>query len=105
MYSERARIETPCDFESMHSRVMMWQPHCLGDALPPHLKGRDVSEHTQVELFYSEHSCGQVEFKAILSQVIFVIFNIFGFIENKRSSKLFILCVVILEQAVHNKRH
>ncbi len=64
---------------------------------PP--KGRDVSEDTQVELVYSEHSWGQVEPKAIsLLYAIFVIFNIFGFIEIKRKSfKLLILCVVILK--------
>ena len=50
MYAERAKIETPCDFKSMHSRVMTWQPHCSGDALPPPLKGGDESEHTQMEL-------------------------------------------------------
>jgi len=50
IYAERARIETPRDFNSMHSRVMTSQPHCLGDALPPALKGRVESEHTQVEL-------------------------------------------------------
>jgi len=50
IYAERARIETPCDFKSMHSRVIMWQPHHSGHALPPPPKGRDVSEDTQVEL-------------------------------------------------------
>jgi len=49
IYAERARIETPCDFKSMHSRVMTWQPHHLGHALPPPPKGRDGSEDTQVE--------------------------------------------------------
>jgi len=44
IYAERARIETPCDLKSMHSRVMTWQPHHSGQALPPPLKGRDVSE-------------------------------------------------------------
>jgi len=59
MYAERARIETPCDFKSMHSRVMTWQSHYPGHALPPPLKGRDVREGTQVELVYFEHSCEQ----------------------------------------------
>ncbi len=58
-----------------------------------------MSEHTQVELVYSEHNCEQVEFKTILSYSILVIFNIFGFIETKRtSSKPVILCVIILKQ-------
>jgi len=30
IYAERARIETPCDFKSMHSRVMTWQTHYSG---------------------------------------------------------------------------
>jgi hypothetical protein len=52
MYAERARIETPCDFKFMHSRVMTWQPHCSSGALPPPPEGRDVSEDTQVESVY-----------------------------------------------------
>jgi len=50
------------------SRVMTWQPHHSGHALPPPPKGKDVSEDTQVELIYkqmeliySEHSYEQVE--------------------------------------------
>jgi len=45
IYAERARIETPCDFKSMHSRMMTWQAHS-GHALPPPPKGKDVSEDT-----------------------------------------------------------
>ncbi len=83
----------------VYARVMKWHPHYSGHALPPPLKGSDVSEDTQVELVYSEHSWGQVEPKAILFYAILVIFNIFDFIENKRTSfKLLILCVVILKQ-------
>jgi len=63
---------------------MMWQPHHSGHALPPPPKGMDGSEDTQVEL---EHSCEQVKLRAIL-----VIFNIFGFIENKRSSSTYLVC-------------
>jgi len=44
----------------------MWQPHYSGHVLLPPPKGRDVSEDTQVELVYSEHSCVQVESKAII---------------------------------------
>jgi len=98
IYAERARIETPCDFKSMHSRVMTWQPHYSNHALSPPPKGRDVSEDTQVELVYSWHSCEQVELRAILSFSYSCYFQQFGFIENKRtSSKLLILCVVILK--------
>jgi len=79
--------------------VTTWQPHHSGHALPPPPKGRDVSEDTQVEIVYSEHSYEQVELRAILSLLAFlVIFNIFGPIENKIiSSKLLILCVVIVK--------
>jgi len=44
IYVERARIETSCDFKSMHSRVMTWQPNYSGHALPPPSKSSDVSE-------------------------------------------------------------
>jgi hypothetical protein len=81
----------------MHSRVMTWQPNYLSDALPPPSKNRDESEHKQVELDQIEHRCEQV--KLFSFHVILVIFNIFGFIENKgTSSKLLILCVVILNK-------
>jgi hypothetical protein len=36
--------------KDIQARVMTWQPQCLSDALPPPQKGRDESEHTQVEL-------------------------------------------------------
>jgi len=76
---------------------MTWQPHDSGHALPPPPRGRDVSEDTQVELVYTEHSCGQVESKAILFLCFSCYFQPFDFIENKRaSSMLQILCVVIL---------
>ncbi len=48
MYAERARIETPIVFKSMHSRVMSLQTHYLGHALSPPPTGKDVSEDTQV---------------------------------------------------------
>jgi len=67
MYAERARIETPCDFKSMHSRVMTWQTHYSGHSPPPPPTGRDVSEDTQVKSVLAEHSYEQVELKAILS--------------------------------------
>jgi hypothetical protein len=99
MDTERARTKTPTWLYSMHPRVMMWQPHCLGDALPHPSKGGDESDHIQVELVYKEHSCEQVESKLFSFHVILVIFNIVGFIENKRTScKLLILCVVILNK-------
>jgi len=46
---------------------MKWQPYYSGHALPPSLKGRDVSEDIQVELVWLEHSFEQVELWAILS--------------------------------------
>jgi len=58
----------------MHSRVMMWQPHQSGHILTPPPKGRDVSKDTQVMLVYTEHSCEQVELRALLA--ILFIFNI-----------------------------
>jgi len=59
---------------------MAWQPHYSGHTLPPPLK-----EDTQVELF--------------------LFFQPFGFIENKRtSSKLLTLCVVILNQVLNKTR-
>jgi hypothetical protein len=67
IYAERARIETPCDFKSMQSRVMTWQTYYSGHALPPPPTGRDVSEDTQVESVLAEHSYEQVELRAILS--------------------------------------
>ncbi len=60
MYAERERIETPCDFKSMHSRVMTWQTHYSGPALSPPPTGRDVSEDTQVELVLAEHNYEQI---------------------------------------------
>jgi hypothetical protein len=66
IYAGRAKIETPCDVKSMHSRVMTWQTHS-GHALSPPPKGRDVSEDTQVESVLAEHSYEQVELRAILS--------------------------------------
>jgi len=50
IYAERAQIKTYTWPYSMQARVMTWQPQCLSDALPPPQKGRDESEHTQVEL-------------------------------------------------------
>jgi len=74
---------------------MIWQPHYSGNALPLPLKGRDVSEDTQVELVYLEHSYEQVELRAILSFSYSCYFQHFGLIKNIRtSSKLLILCVV-----------
>jgi len=35
IYAERARIETPCDFKLMHSRVMTWQAHYSGQSTTP----------------------------------------------------------------------
>jgi len=99
MYAERARIETPCDFKSMHSRAMTWQTHYSGHALSPPPTGRDVSEDTQVKLVLAEHSYEQVELRAILSFCYSCYFQHSGLYENKRTSfKLLILCVIILNQ-------
>jgi len=77
VYAERARIETPWDFKSMHSRMMTWQS-TIQVMHPQHLqKGRDVSENTQVELVLLEHSCDQVELKAILSFCCYLLFSTF----------------------------
>jgi hypothetical protein len=70
---------------------MTWQPHCSGDALPPPQIGR-----------WSESRMTgrgeQLGFNASF-RVILVFFNIFDFIENKRtSSKLLIFFVVILNK-------
>jgi len=90
---EAKKVEKHC------SRVMTWQPHYSGHALPPPPKGRDVSEDTQVELVYFEHWGEQVEFKAILFLCHSCYFQPFDFIKNKRtSSKLLFLCIVILNQ-------
>jgi len=87
LYAERARMETPLVFKSMHSsRVMTWQTHYLGHALSPPTTGRDVSEDTQVELVLAEHSYEQVELKAILSFCCSCYFQHSGFYENKRTS-------------------
>jgi len=67
IHAERARIETPCDFKSMHSRVMTWHTHYSGHALTPPPTGRDVSKDTQVELVLAEYSYEQVELRAILA--------------------------------------
>ncbi len=77
---------------------MTWQAHDSGHAPSPPPTGRDESEDTQVELVLSEHCYEQVELIAILSFDCTLLFSTyFGFIENKRtSSKLLILCVVIL---------
>jgi len=85
IYAERARIETPCDFKSLHSRVMTWQTHYSGHALSPTPTGRDVSEVTQVDLVLAEHSYEQVELKANLSFCYSCYFQHFGVIENKRT--------------------
>jgi hypothetical protein len=74
IYAERARIETPCDFKSMHSSVAK---HYSGHAPTPPPKGRDVGEDTQVELVLSERSCEQVELKAILSFCCYLLFSTF----------------------------
>ena len=75
----------------------MWQAHVSGHAPSTPPTGRDESEDTQVELVLLKHCFEQVELKVILSFAVLGIFNIFGFIENKRtSSKLLILCVIIL---------
>jgi len=77
---------------------MKWQAHDTGHAPSPPPAGRDESEDTQVELVLSEHCDEQVELIAISLLTALVIFNIFGFIENKRtSSKLLILCVIKLK--------
>jgi len=46
VYADRARIETPCYFKSMHSRVMMWQAHYSGHDFTPPPTGRGVREDT-----------------------------------------------------------
>ncbi len=54
IYSERARIEAPSDWFQVYAHDMTWQPHCIRwrcTLTPP--KGWDVSEHTQVESFWS----------------------------------------------------
>jgi len=65
--------------------TLMWQPHHSGYALPPPPKGRGVSEDTQGGLVYSEHSCEQVDLRAIL-----VIFNIFGLLKIKEYHQSFL---------------
>jgi len=55
--------------------------HYSGHAPTPPPKGRDVSEDTQVELVLLEHSCEQVELKAILSLLLSVIFNIWALLK------------------------
>jgi len=77
MYAETARIETPCVFKSIHSRVMTWQTHYSGHTLSPPPTGRDESEDTQVELVLSEHNYEQVELKAILSLCYYLLFSTF----------------------------
>jgi len=68
-----------------------------GHAPTPPPKGRNVSEDTQVELVLAEHSCEQVELKAILSFALICYFQHFGFTKNKRTLfKLLILCVIFL---------
>jgi hypothetical protein len=87
----------------MHSRVMTWQTHYRGHALSPPPTGRDESEGTPVELVLAEHSYEQVELTAILSFCYSCYFQHSGFTENKRRSfKLLILCVIILNM-VQNK--
>jgi len=54
---------------------MKWQPHCLGDALPPPPRGGDESDHTQAELVQKKDSCEKVEFKAILFFMLFLSFS------------------------------
>ncbi len=99
IHAERAIIETPCDFRSMHSRLMTWQIHYLGHALPPLPKGRYVNKDTQVELVLSEHSYEQVELKAVLSFDISCYFQHSGLYEDKITlSKPLILCAIILKQ-------
>jgi hypothetical protein len=75
---------------------MTWKPHCLGDASPPHLKGRDESEHR-----LSIEWCEQVELKLLFLYVVLAIFNIFDSIENKRTPpKLLILKLKIKKKTV-----
>ncbi len=88
-------METPCMcIKSMHSRVMTWQTHYSGHTPLPPPKGRDVSGDTQVELVLSEHSCEQIELKAILSLCFSCYFQHSGLYENKRT--LSIISYVLL---------
>jgi len=65
---------------------MMWQAHGTGHAPSPPPTGRDESEDTKVELVLSEQSYEQVELVVTLSLfAVLIIFNIFGFLENKRT--------------------
>jgi hypothetical protein len=75
---------------------MMWQPNYSGHALSPPLKGRDVREDTQVELVYSEHSCGQVESKAILFYAFLVIFNLLTLLKIKELHQSFLSYELLL---------
>jgi hypothetical protein len=79
---------------------MTWQAHVTGHAPLPPPTGRDKGEDTQVELVLLEHSFEHHLLAAILSFLtVLVIFNILASIENKRtSSKLLIICVIILNR-------
>jgi len=70
----------------MHSKV---QTHS-GHALSPPPKGMDVSGDTKVKSVLAEHSNKQVELKAILSFLLFLLFsNILALLKIKEHHSSF----------------
>jgi len=72
----------------------------MDHTLTPLPKGRDESEDTQVELVLSEHSCEQVELKAVLSFCCTCYFqHILASLKIKEHHQNpLILCVLTLKQ-------